>query len=121
MGDEPVGYHREWTTRTGRRTRRRVGYTHDRGEVVRFVVQLEYKLGDEWETVVRYDHDESGELAHDVSEEGLHIDIYRDGGKHATEFITRPLPAEVGLSLAEDHLSENAQRFIRRFEEWHVE
>lgn len=116
-----MGYDREWTTQTGRRTRRRVGYTHDRGKVIQFVVRVEFELGDEWRTVVRYDHDRSGERAHDVSEEGLHIDIYRDGEKHATEFITRALPAGVGLGLAEDHLSENAQRFIRRFEEWHAE
>ena len=62
-----------------------------------------------------------GEHTHDVGEEGLHIDIYRDGEKHATEFITRPVPPGVALSLAEDHLSENVQRFIRRFEEWHTE
>ena len=121
MSDQPVGYDREWTARSGRRTRRRVGYSHDQGRVTRFVVQLEYKLGDEWETVVRYDHDEYGDQRHDVSDEGLHIDIYRHGEKHATEFITRPVPAGVGLNLAEDHLSENAQRFIRRFEEWHAE
>jgi hypothetical protein len=69
--------------------------------------------------VVRYDHDTEAEAAHDVTEDGLHIDIYRDGEKHATEYIAGPLPAGLALDLAEDQLSENAERSIRRFEEWH--
>jgi hypothetical protein len=59
------------------------------------------------------------ERSHDVSEDGLHIDIYRDGEKDATEFVTPPLPAGVALDYAEDHLLENLERFITRFEQWH--
>lgn len=95
----PVGYDREWTTSAGHRARQRVGYSHERGELIRFVIQLEYRLDEEWATVVRYDHDLDGEMAHDVTEEGLHIDIYRDGEKHATEYITGPIPAGVALDL----------------------
>lgn len=71
--------------------------------------------------MVRYDHDEAGrdEATHDVTEEGLHIDIYRDGAKYATEFVTGPLPAGVALDLAEDHLMQNLERFIERYERWH--
>ena len=93
--------------------------TIEQGEVLRFVVQLEYRLGGEWVEVVRYDHESAGASAHDVTKEGLHIDIYREGEKHATEYIAGPLPAGVALDLAEDHLAEIAERFIRRFEEWH--
>jgi hypothetical protein len=60
----------EWTTRTGRHVRRRFGYSHDRGEVVRFVLQLEYLLDEAWTPVVRYDHDEGTDHGgHDVTGE----------------------------------------------------
>ena len=29
------------------------------------------------------------------------------------------MPAGVALDFAEDHLAENTQRFITRYEEWH--
>lgn len=119
--DSPREYDRSWTARLGPHLRQRVGFTIDRGTVVRFVVQLEYQHGDDWWPVVRYDHDERGAAvaAHDVTEEGLHIDIFRDGDKHATEFVTSPLPANVALDFAEDHLSQNLERFVERYERWH--
>jgi hypothetical protein len=79
----PREYDKEFTADVDRRVRRRLGIDVERGEVRRFVVQLEYcmnPLNDEWATVVRYDHDSEGsaEATHDVTEEGLHIDVYRD-------------------------------------------
>jgi len=51
--------------------------------VTRFTVQLEYRHDDEWREVVRYDHDGTDiGGGHDVTEEGLHIDIYRDGEQY---------------------------------------
>jgi hypothetical protein len=41
MSEEPRDYDREYTTRTGKTVRRRLGYSHDHGKVTRFVVQLE--------------------------------------------------------------------------------
>lgn len=80
-------------------------------------MQLEYYHEDAWLTVVRYDpHTEHG---HDVTDEGLHIDIYRDGEKYRTEFVTPPLPPGVALDHAEDHLAQNLQRYVERFEQWH--
>lgn len=117
--DGPRDYDREYTTRTGSTVRRRLGYSHDHGTVTRFVVQLEYLSGEEWTPVVRYDHDPASEHGHDVTEDGLHIDIYRDGEKYRTEYVAPPMPAGVALDFAEDHLANNAQRFIRRFEGWH--
>lgn len=121
MTEGPREYEREWTVPVGEHARQRVGLTTAQGDVTRFVVQLEYDRGGGWEPVVRYDHDADAppEAAHDVTEEGLHIDIYRDGEKHATEFVAGPLPAGVALDLAEDHLANNLERFIRRFERWH--
>jgi len=125
MGEKkPREYDREFTKRVGRRSRRRLGIDTERGVVTRFVVQLEYGcnlLEDEWAEIVRYDHDSEGssEAAHDVTEDGLHIDIYRDGGKIESHELTPPLPSNVALNRAEEHLREHLEGYIRRFEEWH--
>ncbi|MFB6201354.1 MAG: hypothetical protein ABEI98_05020 [Halorhabdus sp.] len=119
MTEESREYDREYTTRTGTTVRRRLGYSHDHGEVTRFVVQLEYLYEHEWTPVVRYDHDPASMHGHDVTDEGLHIDVYRDGEKYRQEYVAPPMPAGVALDFAEDHLAENTQRFITRFEEWH--
>ena len=124
MTDDPRNYDREFTTRVHRRARRRLGIDVDRGQVKRFVVQLEYLVNphpEVWETVVRYDHDAEGsdEATHDVTEDGLHIDIYRDGEKIDSHELTPPLPANDALNAAEEHLAEHLQGYIRRFEEWH--
>jgi hypothetical protein len=114
------GYDHEITTTVRPDIRRRFGYSHDRGEVTRFVMQLEYRLEGEWTAIVRYDHDAvTDHGGHDVTEEGLHIDIYRDGEKGEQEYLAPPMPAGVALDFAEGHLEENLERFIERFEQWH--
>lgn len=119
--DAPRDYNREFTVTVNNCARRRLGLDTERGDVVRFVVQLEYFHDGEWQAVVRYDHDGTGknEFAHDVSEEGLHIDIFRDGVKEATEYIAPPQPVAIALDRAEDHLFNNLERFISRYEQWH--
>lgn len=121
MDDEPREYDREYCRPLPGPVQVRVGRDTDRGDVTRFLVQLEYRLEEEWKIVVRYDHDPGGPhaMSHDVTEEGLHMDIYRHGEKVATEFITGSLPAEIALDTAEEHLAENLEWFIQRFEEWH--
>ena len=119
MSEEPRDYDREYTARRGTTVRRRLGYSHDHGDVTRFVVQLEYQYEGEWTSVVGYDHDPASVHGHDVTDEGLHIDVYRDGKKYRQEYVAPPMPAGVALDFAEDHLAENTQRFTRRFEEWH--
>lgn len=123
-GDGPRTYDKEFTARMGIRARRRLGISTEHGEVKRFVLQLEYLLdpgSDEWATVVRYDHDAEGsdEATHDVTDEGLHIDIYRDGEKHDSHELTPPLPATTALEAAEEHLAEHLEGYVRRFERWH--
>ena len=59
----------------------RLGFTSDRGDIVRFVAQLKYWLDGDWRTVVRYDHDREAVGGHNVEIEGLHRDVYRDGEK----------------------------------------
>lgn len=124
MPDDPREYDREFTTRADRRARRRLGIDTARGTVTRFVVQLEYLVDPHphaWAPVVRYDHDGEGsdEAVHDVTEEGLHIDVYRDGEKIESHELTPPLPANEALSLAEEHLTEHLEGYVRRFERWH--
>ncbi|MEM4782509.1 MAG: hypothetical protein QXG03_13240 [Halalkalicoccus sp.] len=97
----------------------RLGFSTDRGEVTRFFVQLEYWLDGDWREVVRYDHDATAAGGHDITAEGLHRDVYRDGEKVAVKRITLPIPADEGFNYAEADLKENAQRYINRFERWH--
>ena len=97
----------------------RTGFTTESGEVVRFMVQLEYWLNGGWQPVVRHDHDRDAEGGHDITEEGLHMDIYRSGEKVDIKDVSGPIPAAEGLDYAEDDLRENVQRYIKRFEKWH--
>lgn len=101
------------------RVRLRTGFTTTRGEVTAFLVQLEYRLDGDWAVVVRYDHHSEARMGHDVTKEGLHRDVYRDGEKSFVERVTGPTPAKEGLDFAEEDLRENAQRYIKRFEKWH--
>lgn len=82
-------------------------------------MQIEYRLEDGWTEVVRADHDALGEASHDVTEEGVHLDVYRHGEKLRTEELFPRASAGVALTFAEEHLSRHAERYIRRFEEWH--
>lgn len=117
----PREYDVSYVRRLSGPLRVRIGFDRVGAEVTRFVVQLEYRHREEWLVVVRYDHDARGsdESAHDVTREGLHVDIYRDGTKETTEFIVGPLPASRAFDLAEDHLSQNLPYYVRRFERWH--
>jgi len=105
--------------RVADRVQLRTAFTTDRGTVTKFMVQLEYWLDGDWHAVVRYDHDQDAPGGHDISEEGLHRDIYRDDTKLRSEDVTPPIPAKKGFDVAEEDLRENAERFIKRFEQWH--
>jgi len=85
------------------------------------MVQLEYWLSGECQTVVRYDHDGEGvaEQAHDAEEEGLHMDVYRDGERVDTEQVTGPIPADEAFNYAEEHLTAHLEQYAQRFELWH--
>ena len=97
----------------------RTAFTTERGSVLRFVVQLEYWLGGEWKPVVRYDHDSEADRGHDITDEGIHVDIYRDGEKVDVKEVSGPIPATEGFDYAEEDLRENVQQYIKRFERWH--
>lgn len=101
------------------RVQLRTAFTTDHGEVVGFMVQLEYWHDGDWWEVVRYDHDRDAEGGHDITTEGLHRDVYRDGEKIRTEQVSAQIPADKGFDYAEDDLVQNAEEYIKRFETWH--
>ena len=115
----PREYDREFTTPVGFRARRRVGFDTDRGTVTRFVVQLEYLAADDWVEVVRFDHDPDSEHGHDVSTDGVHTDVYRDGKRLRSEEIFPPMSPNDAFTFAEEHLAEHVEGYLRRFERWH--
>jgi len=119
MSEEPREYDREFTTPLEYRVRRRIGYSHNHSEVTRFVVQMEYRLDREWVEIVRFDHDPESDHGHDVTDEGVHLDVYRDGEKIQAEEVFPPMPASDALTFAEEHLNEHAEQYINRFETWH--
>jgi hypothetical protein len=106
-------------TRLADRVQVRLGFSKNQGTITRFMVQLEYWLEDDWCAVVRYDHDRDAPGGHDITKEGLHRDVYREGKKIGTVQVTKPIPANEGFNYAEDDLRENVQRYIKRFEQWH--
>jgi hypothetical protein len=97
----------------------RLAFSKEEGTVTKFMVQLEYWLDGEWQTVVRYDHDKTDDNGHDMTEEGLHRDVYRHRAKHRVEEVTGPVSGNEGFEYAEEDLKENVQEYIRRFERWH--
>lgn len=87
--------------------------------MTRFIVQLEYWHDGEWHEVVRYDHDEDAPGGHDVADEGLHLDVYRDGEKAFVEDLTGPIDANEALNFAEEHLRTHNEAYTKRYERWH--
>lgn len=113
-----AGDDREYTVALKYDTRLRVGHTIVRGTPVEFVVQLEYHLDGEWRIVARFDHNPDLRMGHDVTDEGLHLDIYRNGAKH---YVERDFPAVNiydAIAYCETYLERNAVELIGRFERW---
>lgn len=116
----PRDYDREWTVGLGKNSRLRQAHDTDQRDVTRFLVQLEYRLAGEWATVVRFDHDPANPMGHDVTTEGVHLDVYRDGEKVASPEIFPPMGANDAYNFAEGHMDLHAERYIERFEQWHL-
>lgn len=91
----------------------------EHGTPTRFVVQLERLVNDEWREVVRFDHDNEGELSHDIREEGLHMDIYRDREKHLARRNFPPMRLNIAPAYAQAYIESEADRLLKRFDQWH--
>jgi hypothetical protein len=63
----------------------------------------------DWHSVVRFDHDPESDHAHDVTEEGVHMDVYRGGEKIRSEEVFPPMEASDALTFAEEHLNQHAR------------
>lgn len=92
--------------------------TH-RGIPTQFLVQLEYRLDGDWEPVIRFDHNPESVYGHDVAEEGLHMDIYRDDEKYLVRQDFPPMKLSRVPRYCETYIENNADRLLRRFEQWH--
>lgn len=118
-------YDREWTddVEVGK-TRIRYGLTTECGVPVKFHVQLEYRIAedwnsDEWRTVARFDHDAMGPPYRNVELVGLHMDVYDpDGIQRLKKTDFPPPPANEALPAAERYLREDHEQLVRRFERW---
>lgn len=99
--------------------RLRVIIDTENGVPTRFVVQLEYHYDGEWETVVRFDHNLASEFGHDITEEGLHMDICRDGVKYRVKTDFPPVALSDAPAYAESHIREQVDQLLRRYEQWH--
>jgi hypothetical protein len=97
----------------------RIAFSKERGTITRFMVQLEYWLDSDWREIVRYDHARDAPGGHDITEEGLHRDVFRDGEKVETVQVSGPIPANEGFNYAEDDLRKDAEHYTKRFEQWH--
>ena len=99
----------------------------DQGQVRSFVYQMEYDIEatptgqntPDWRTVARFDHSISGEHSHDVREEGLHLDIYRDEEKEEVITDFPPVRLEFAPRFCEELLKSEADALLERFERWH--
>jgi hypothetical protein len=119
MTDEGEGYDREFTTIISRRAQIRAGLSTRKGDVERFFIQLEYWLDGQWLEAVRFDHDPDTEFGHDITEDGLHMDIYRNGQKHRVKDDFPPVELNRAPRYCTTYIREHADRLIRRFEQWH--
>lgn len=84
-------------------TRKRHFHKTERGKVVNFMVQLEVRVGDVWQPVIRYD------CAHDFS----HIDRYNIHGEQEKE--TLQLSYAESLTLADDDIDLNWETYKTNF------
>lgn len=103
-----------------------VEYGRQDGRIVYFVVLLLYYVsgvpgtGDPMQ-VVGFDHDRRGQRTpHNVLDDGLHMDVYRNGEKYRVVTDFPPVySAEDALSTAIQHTRTNAATYVTRFESHH--
>ncbi|MBU6481195.1 MAG: hypothetical protein KGS09_11700 [Nitrospirae bacterium] len=92
-----------YTRALGSDTRKRHFHKTERGKVIKFAVQLEVKVDDTWQPVIRYD------CAHDFS----HIDRYNIHGEQEEEALQ--LSYAESLTLADDDIDLNWETYKTRF------
>ncbi|WP_123622796.1 hypothetical protein [Halorubrum sp. CSM-61] len=116
MGDNSVEY-RDWVEYP--HARLRVEIVKESGVPTRFVVQLERRVDDDWRQVVRFDHDPENPMGHDITEEGLHMDVYRNGEKSRVKDDFPPVSLTRAPRYCIAYIEQHADPLLRRFETWH--
>ena len=86
--------------------------------LTRFRVQLEHHAVDEWQQIVGSDHNPAAETGHDVTVEGVHLDVYRGGERIDRKRLFESTTPENALSIADDHIKENYERYVRDYRQW---
>jgi len=80
-----------------------VGFDTQRGYILRFLVQLHYNPASDdepWREIARMDHNEVATTAHNVYQEGLHVDVKRRGGSDEQLQLTHDeLPTRRGALI----------------------
>lgn len=97
----------------------RYGSTCRKGEVLAFLVQLYCWHDDRWRLVAQFDHNPAMKRGHDVTVEGLHMDVFRDGEKHETRKTFPRLDARAAFTFAEEYFLEYDQSLIEEYKQWH--
>lgn len=107
----------DWTEYPNARLRVKIE-TRD-GTPTRFVIQLETRIDGDWRQVARFDHDEANPMGHDITDEGLHMDIYREGERVRVKGDFPPVDLICAPRYCIAYLKTNAETLLRRFERWH--
>ena len=85
----------------------RIVFKVERGKIMRFVVQLECRYGEEWHPVLRYD------TAHNFA----HRDVLRPNRDTVKQELNLRDYNEA-LTFAIDDLAQNWHRYRQRYEQW---
>ena len=93
----------EYVRALGEGARERHYHETRRSTIIAFVVQLEVELRGSWVPVIRYD------MAHGQA----HIDVYESPRRKRKQFLD--LPADEALTLAEEDIKDNWERYQAEF------
>lgn len=99
----------------------RYGAIIARGTVKEFVVQLHRWQDGVWRPVCQFDHTPSQSGGHDVTTEGIHLDLFdADRGKVDVETADHPGPIHPNAAYryASRYIKRRNERLIQRWPTW---
>lgn len=97
------------------------------GQVSSFCVQLELNHApasgapDDWRYIARFDHNPQNTDGHDITEEGLHMDIRHPSEEDRTYRNFPPVPLGRAPGYAEDHFDGHYLEICDRYFDWSSE
>lgn len=99
----------------------RYGATIDRGSVEAFVVQLYSWHDGSWRIACQFDHTPSRSGGHDVTTDGVHLDLFdAEGTKVGVETANHPGPvaAEFAYNYATRYIERRNELLLQRWPTW---